>query len=90
MKLARQKFLPRFFISLISLTEAQRLEKERKEEEKRIALKKQKEEEEQKAAESLARLRYLRKTAGLCQYCGGTLKGLFLKKCTKCDKAKDY
>lgn len=31
-----------------------------------------------------------RKQQGLCQYCGGTFKGLFIKKCTTCGKAKDY
>ena len=28
--------------------------------------------------------------AGLCQHCGGQLKGLFSKKCTACGKPKDY
>ena len=28
--------------------------------------------------------------AGLCQHCGGELKGLFTKKCTICGKPKDY
>ncbi len=27
---------------------------------------------------------------GLCQYCGGTFKGLFTKKCVNCGKEKDY
>ena len=31
-----------------------------------------------------------RKAAGLCQYCGGELKGLFSKKCSNCGKSKDY
>ena len=26
----------------------------------------------------------------VCQYCGGTFKGLFTKKCSNCGKAKDY
>ena len=30
------------------------------------------------------------KQDGKCQYCGGVLKGLFLKKCTICGKLKDY
>lgn len=30
------------------------------------------------------------RTKGLCQYCGGALKGLFTKKCQKCGKPKDY
>lgn len=28
--------------------------------------------------------------AGLCQHCGGELKGLFSKKCVSCGKPKDY
>lgn len=31
-----------------------------------------------------------RKQQGLCQYCGGSFKGLFIKKCSKCGKSKDY
>lgn len=27
---------------------------------------------------------------GLCRYCGGTLKGLFTKKCTECGREKNY
>ena len=27
---------------------------------------------------------------GLCQHCGGTLKGLFTKTCTSCGRKKDY
>ena len=30
------------------------------------------------------------RSAGICQHCGGTFKGLFLKTCTKCGKKKDY
>ncbi len=30
------------------------------------------------------------RTAGVCQYCGGAFKGLFLKTCTQCGKKKDY
>ena len=30
------------------------------------------------------------RNAGVCQHCGGTLKGFFSKKCTNCGKAKDY
>ena len=26
--------------------------------------------------------------AGLCQHCGGEIKGLFIKKCVKCGKKK--
>lgn len=31
-----------------------------------------------------------RKQQGLCQYCGGSFNGLFIKKCSKCGKTKDY
>ena len=30
------------------------------------------------------------RAAGLCQHCGGQLKGLFVKKCAVCGKNKDY
>ena len=30
------------------------------------------------------------KNAGLCQYCGGELKGFFTEKCIKCGKRRDY
>ena len=55
------------------------LEQERKE--ARIALEKHRE------AERIARER---REVGLCQHCGGTLKGLFGKKCASCGKPKDY
>lgn len=31
-----------------------------------------------------------RRADDLCQYCGGTFKGLFSKTCTKCGRLKDY
>ena len=31
-----------------------------------------------------------RKTSNVCQYCGGTFKGLFKVKCSNCGKEKDY
>jgi hypothetical protein len=30
------------------------------------------------------------RSQGLCQHCGGQLKGLFSKKCANCGKPKDY
>ena len=30
------------------------------------------------------------KDLGLCQYCGGTFKGVFTKTCSKCGRPKDY
>ena len=35
-------------------------------------------------------LRKERREQGRCQYCGGQLKGLFVKKCVVCGKDKDY
>ena len=31
-----------------------------------------------------------RRNTGLCQHCGGELKGFFTKKCVACGKPKDY
>lgn len=31
-----------------------------------------------------------RRAAGLCRHCGGEFKGLFIKKCISCGRAKDY
>ena len=49
--------------------------------EKALAEKKKREEEELKAS---------RRSQGLCQHCGGELKGLFSKKCVSCGMNKDY
>jgi len=58
--------------------ERQRL---REEEEKERQLEAKKKQEE---------LQRSRRTQGICQYCGGTFKGLFSKTCTSCGKKKDY
>lgn len=58
-----------------------RIVQQKREEEERAARQKQ-EEERQIAAQ--------RRNAGLCQYCGGELKGLFSKKCVSCGRPKDY
>ena len=42
--------------------------------------------EEKRIAEQRAQLR----SQNLCQYCGGTFKGMFTKKCTNCGREKDY
>ena len=50
-------------------------------------------EEELKAAERKReekRTIQARRNAGLCQHCGGELKGLFSKKCASCGRPKDY
>ena len=59
------------------------------EEERRAAEEaaRKKAEEERRAAERLAAQR---RSQGLCQHCGGELKGFFSKKCTSCGKPKDY
>ncbi len=45
--------------------------------------------EERLLAQERERIRY-RKSQNLCQHCGGSFKGLFNKKCSKCDRPKDY
>lgn len=63
------------------LSEKEKQERARLAEEKRqeeIRLKEQKERQE----------KY--RQVGLCQHCGGEIKGLFVKKCVKCGKKKDY
>ena len=44
---------------------------------------------EQQRREETARQEQWR-NAGLCQHCGGALKGLFGKKCVSCGRPKDY
>lgn len=83
--------------------EEQRIAKQQREEEERVAQQKreeeeriaqQKREEEERAArqklEEERRVATERRTAGLCQHCGGEFKGLFTKKCASCGKPKDY
>ena len=62
------------------VAEAKRLEEEKR----RIA--EQKAEEKRKLEEQKSAYR----EKGVCQHCGGTLKGFILKKCTNCGKVKDY
>ena len=45
-------------------------------------------EEERRTMEEEKRTR--RRSNGICQYCGGTFKGVFTKKCSVCGKPKDY
>ncbi len=42
--------------------------------------------EERKKMEEIA----FRKRCGICPYCGGTFKGIFVKICSKCERKKDY
>ena len=55
-----------------------------------IDKKKQKEYEEIKKQEEINKQQEQYRNAGVCQYCGGSFKGLFTKTCTECGKKKDY
>ena len=72
--------------------EEERIAREKQEEEERVAREKQEEEERvaREKQEEEARIAAERREAGLCQHCGGQLKGLFSKKCVVCGKPKDY
>ena len=48
----------------------------------------QKEEREEARKQQAQKAQY--RSQGLCQHCGGQLKGLFSKKCANCGKPKDY
>ena len=62
----------------IQLALEQKKEAERLEQERRL------QEEQQRM------LAQKRRASGLCQHCGGELKGFFSKKCVSCGKPKDY
>ena len=55
-----------------------------------IDKKKQKEYEEIKKQEEINKQQERYRNAGVCQYCGGSFKGLFTKTCIECGKKKDY
>ena len=72
--------------------EEARIARQKQEEEERLARLKREEakrrqEEERRRIEEQKRAW---RSDGLCQHCGGQLKGLFSKKCTACGKPKDY
>lgn len=71
------------------LLEAQRIEREKKQEQERIAREEAARAAQAKLEEEM-RIAAQRRNAGLCQYCGGTLKGLFSKKCVSCGQPKNY
>jgi len=50
----------------------------------------QKREQRVTLAKEKRKLQENRRAQGLCQHCGGQLKGLFSKKCTNCGTPKDY
>lgn len=79
-------------IAAIKRQEDERIAEEKRKEAERIAVLKKQEEEKTAALkrreEELARQQ--RRANGLCQHCGGTLKGFFSKKCISCGMRKDY
>ena len=60
-----------------------------KEKQERARIAEEKRQEEIRLKEQKERQAKYRQ-AGLCQHCGGEIKGLFVKKCVKCGKKKDY
>ena len=74
--------------------EQERLLKERQAEQERILKERQAEQErllkekKLKEQEEIKMQQY--RSKGVCQYCGGTFKGLFIKTCSICWKKKDY
>ena len=60
-----------------------------KEKQERARIAEEKRQEEIRLKEQKERQAKYRQV-GLCQHCGGEIKGLFVKKCVKCGKKKDY
>ena len=60
-----------------------------KEKQERARIAEEKRQEEIRLKEQKERQAKYRQ-AGLCQHCGGEIKGLFVKKCVKCGKKNDY
>ena len=76
-------------MKLAKLCEERKIQQRKALEEKqRLEAEAKKKEAERIVAEE--RLRAQRCAQGLCQHCGGELKGLLLKKCVVCGKPKDY
>lgn len=68
--------------------ERKRLEEARKEEQARLERERAIKVAEDKKKEEC--LKKERRDKGVCQYCGGKLKGWLIKKCSTCGKRKDY
>lgn len=62
---------------------------EKKRRERELAEAKRREERKRLEQQQLA-LEEERREKGVCQYCGGEFKGLFIKKCAVCGQRKDY
>lgn len=80
-RIAQEKLKEANRLAELKRQKEERIAREKREEEERIALQKRQEEE---------RIVAQRRDAGLCQYCGGELKGFFTKKCVSCGKEKNY
>ena len=64
--------------------EHRRQEEERRRQEERLRRQQEEHRRQEEAKKALYR------SQGVCQYCGGTFKGLFSKSCSSCGKKKDY
>lgn len=71
------------------LTSEEHAEIEKKERERKAREEKERQERERLEQQRLA-LERKRREDGVCQYCGGNFKGLFIKKCAVCGRRKDY
>lgn len=71
------------------LTSEEHAEIEKKERERKAREEKERQEQERLEQQRLA-LERKRREDGVCQYCGGDFKGLFIKKCAVCGRRKDY
>ena len=70
-------------------TESQLADKKRMEEERRRQEEERRRQQEEHRRQEEAK-KALYRSQGVCQYCGGTFKGLFSKSCSSCGKKKDY
>lgn len=96
---------PAIWVDLSTAEELEQKKKEELEQKKKEEIEKKRLEEEQerkrleeeeqalKAAEEKRKAEALkaeRRRNGVCQYCGGKFKGLFIKKCSVCGNRKNY
>ena len=71
----------------IDVSTKKELETERQ---KRTEISRKKQAEERKKEEETKKQQETYRNTGVCQYCGGSFKGIFSKVCTQCGKKKDY
>ena len=75
--------------NIMIYTESQIADKKRTEEERRRQEEERRRQQEEHRRQEEAK-KALYRSQGVCQYCGGTFKGLFSKSCSSCGKKKDY